>query len=290
MVVNELLKMGMTLIEEVEYSNPLLESILILSDILKVDKGYIYSHGEREIEKYLEDEFIKTMKKRSQNYPIAYLLGKKEFMGLDFYLEEGVLIPRPDTEIMIEYIIDYVKENYGDKEINILDIGTGSGAIALSIASFLPFTKVYGIDIDSLAIRISEKNKEILNIGNVNFYRGDLFGALDGLVDEKFQIIVSNPPYIKREDIEGLQRDVKDFEPLRALDGGKDGLDFYRRITRDSKEYLQDNGILIYEIGFNQGERVKDILEGQGFSNVDILKDLQGHDRVVFGVLNRGDD
>ena len=238
--------MGMALVEDVEYSNPLLESILILAHILKVDKSYIYTHGDEEIKKHIEDEFLKAVEKRSGNFPMAYILGKKEFMGLDFSLEEGVLIPRPETETMIEYIIDYYKKNYRDEKINILDIGTGSGAIALSLGKFLPLTSVYGIDIDPLAIKVSEKNREKLNIKNAKFFQGDLFKALDceeknceeKNFHESFQIIVSNPPYIKRGDIDNLQKDVKDFEPLRALDGGLDGLDFYRRITRDRKSVV----------------------------------------------------
>lgn len=281
----------MTLIGGIEYSNPLLESILILSHILNVDKIHIYTHGQEEVEKWVEDEFLSKMQKRSENYPIAYILGKKEFMGLDFYLEEGVLIPRPDTEIMIEYIIGYVEKNYRDKRINILDIGTGSGAIALSLAKFLPFSNIYGLDIDPLAIRISEENKKRLNIDNAKFFIGDLFDALDKKETSKsFHIIVSNPPYIRKDHIETLQIDVKSFEPHRALDGGIDGLDFYRKITEGSGKYLKDKGLLIYEIGHDQGPMVRNILEDKGFTDLHIIKDLQGHDRVVVGVLNRGED
>lgn len=283
MVINELLKKGMALIEDVKYSNPLLESILILSAILNIDKVYIYTHGDKEVEKWAEEEFLKQIEKRSRNYPIAYILKKKEFMGLDFYVDEGVLIPRPETEIMIEYIIDYVEKNYRNQKINILDLGTGSGAIALSLGKFLPKAKVYGIDIDPLAIQVSKENKSRLNIENVFFLKGDLFKGLERSSNKKFEIIVSNPPYIKRYDIESLQIDVRDYEPLRALDGGIDGLDFYRRITEDSKYYLKSKGMLIYEVGYNQGQEVKSILMDRGFSDIMILKDLQEQDRIVLG-------
>lgn len=289
MVINELLKIGVTLIEKVKYSNPLLESILILSHILNVEKTYIYIHGDKEVEDWVKEEFLKKIQKRSENYPIAYLLRNKEFMGLDFYVEEGVLIPRPETEIMIEYIIDYVENNYRDTEIRVLDIGTGSGAISLSLAKFLPWIKVYGIDIDSVAIKIATENKNRLGIKNVKFLKGDLFKPIDNdNILQKFDIIVSNPPYIKKKDINNLQKDVKYFEPIRALDGGIDGLDFYRKITGDSKAHLKNRGILIYEIGYDQGQEVKSILKEEGFLNIDILKDFQGHDRVVFGVLDKG--
>lgn len=273
----------MALIEDVKYSNPLLESILILSAILNIDKVYIYTHGDKEVEKWAEEEFLKQIEKRSRNYPIAYILKKKEFMGLDFYVDEGVLIPRPETEIMIEYIIDYVEKNYRNQKINILDLGTGSGAIALSLGKFLPKAKVYGIDIDPLAIQVSKENKSRLNIENVFFLKGDLFKGLERSSNKKFEIIVSNPPYIKRYDIESLQIDVRDYEPLRALDGGIDGLDFYRRITEDSKYYLKSKGMLIYEVGYNQGQEVKSILMDRGFSDIMILKDLQEQDRIVLG-------
>lgn len=264
---------------------PLLDSILVLCKLLDVDKSYIYTYGERQVSKEVEDEFIKLMKKRAEGYPIQYILGEREFMGLDFYLEEGVLVPRPDTEILVEYIIDYINKNYKSKNIKVLDLGIGSGAISLSIAHYCKDVFVYGIDISDIALKVANINKQRLNLSNVNFYKGDLFKALEGLnLEGKFEIIASNPPYISKEEIEKLDRTVKDFEPRLALDGGEDGLDFYRKITPESKKFLKNNGLLIYEIGYNQGEDVKALLISEGFKEVSILKDLQGHDRVVLGI------
>lgn len=262
-----------------------LETILILCKLLDVDKSYIYTYGDKEVEDYIGDKFLELMEKRHSGYPIQYILGEREFMGLDFYLEEGVLVPRPDTEVLVEYIVEYVKKNYKEDNINVLDIGIGSGAIALSMAYYLKNTQVFGIDISDTAIKVANINKEKFKLSNVNFYKGDLFKALEGLnMEGKFDIIVSNPPYIKRLDIEFLDIQVKDYEPRLALDGGIDGLDFYRRITKKSLEYLKDNSLLIYEIGYEQGKEVEDILKVWGFKDISILKDLGGNDRVVLGI------
>lgn len=260
------------------------ESILILSTLLNVDKSYIFTYGDKEIDDSIGEKFLNLVEKRSKGYPIHYILGEREFMGLDFIIEDGVLIPRPDTEVLVEYIIEYVEKGYKKNKLNILDIGFGSGAISLSLAYYLENAFVHGIDISPTAYKLARKNKEKLNISNVKFHLGDLFKALDGEeYKEFFQIITSNPPYIERDIIETLEVGVKDFEPRVALDGGEDGLDFYREITPSSKKYLKENGLLIYEIGYGQGQAVKDIMTFNGFKGVEIIKDLQKHDRVILG-------
>ncbi len=264
---------------------PILDSILVLCKLLDVDKSYIYTYGDREVSKEIQDKFLELMEKRVEGYPVQYILGEREFMGLDFYLEEGVLIPRPDTEILVEYIIEYINRKYENKNIKVLDLGIGSGAISLSIAHYCKNAFVYGIDISDTAIKVANINKERLELSNVRFYKGDLFQALKGLdLGEGFQIIVSNPPYIASDEIQSLDTTVKDFEPRLALDGGADGLDFYRKITPESKKFLDNNGLLVYEIGYNQGKIVQDILISEGFKEVSLLKDLQELDRVVLGI------
>ncbi len=266
------------------YKDNLQDGVLILSKLLNVDKSYIYSFGEREVPREIEDRFIELMTKREEGYPIQYILEEKDFMGLNFYVKEGVLIPRFDTETLVEYIIEYINENHRDNNIRVLDLCSGSGAISLSIGHYCKNTFVYGVDISEVAIEVSNINKEKFNLTNVRFLKGNLFKALEGLgLEGQFEIIVSNPPYISKGEIESLSNTVKDFEPLLALDGGQDGLDFYRRITKESKGYLKNEGLLIYEIGYNQGEDVKDILFKEGFKDISIIKDLQGHDRLVFG-------
>lgn len=278
MEINELLKKSKI---------DLLDSILVLCKLLNVDKSYIYTYGDKELSTDVVDNFLELMEKRASGYPIQYILGEKEFMGLDFYLEEGVLVPRGDTEVLVEYIIKYIEEEYGEKELNLLDIGIGSGAISLSIANYCKNSRVLGIDISRTALKVANINKKRFNLSNVDFHRGDLFHALEGLnMEGQFNIIVSNPPYISKKDIENLDVQVKDFEPRLALDGGEDGLDFYRKITLDSKDFLVDGGLLIYEIGYDQGDLVKEILKKEGFEEISIIKDLQGHDRVVMGIWN----
>lgn len=275
MVINDLLKKSPLNIPE---------SILILCKLLDVDKSYIYTYGDMKVSPSVVDKFLELMEKRLSGYPLQYILGEWEFMGLNFYLEEGVLVPRPDTEILVEYIIEYIKRQYNNIELNILDLGVGSGAISLSIANYCKNAVVYGVDISDIAIKVANTNKDRLNLLNVNFFKGDLFEPLEKKdLKGKLQIIASNPPYISKDGIEKLHTTVKDFEPRLALDGGVDGLDFYRKITPISKEFLVDNGLLIYEIGFDQGEEVKTIMNLEGFKEMSILKDLQGLDRVVLG-------
>lgn len=284
MVIRELLKLGVDIIKGKEYGNPNLESMLILSKLLDVDRSYIYTHLDQTVDEDIKDRFLELIGRRVLGYPIQYILREKEFMGLEFYLEEGVLVPRPDTEILVEYIIEYINKYYKELSINILDIGIGSGAISLSIAKYCPNTFVYGVDIGEIPIKVANINKKRFNLSNVNFYKGDLLHAIDGLsMEGKFKIIVSNPPYIPRMDIDKLQPEVKHYEPRLALDGGIDGLDFYREISSKAMKYLRNDGLLAYEIGYDQGEAVKDIMLDEGFKNIEILKDLQGLDRVVLG-------
>ncbi len=284
MVINELLAIGMNSLKDLDYCNPLFESRLILAKILNVDKSYIYTYGDLEVSEEAQEEFLSLIKKRSTAYPMAYLLNEKQFMGLDLYVEEGVLIPRPDTEVLIEYVIDYIEKTYKDKKINILDVGIGSGAISLSLGKYCPNARVYGMDIGYKPIKVSNINKERLKLNNVSFHQGDLFQAIDNLkLQGQCEIIISNPPYIREGDIKSLQKDVVDYEPRLALDGGLDGLDFYRKITHEGKKYLTKNGLLIYEIGFDQGQDLKKIMTNEGYRDIEIIKDLQGLDRVVLG-------
>jgi release factor glutamine methyltransferase len=282
--INELLRLGVEVLKDKDFSNPQLESRLILSKLLNVDISYLYAHGDEEVSLDIGQEFRNIINKRACGYPFQYLIKYKEFMGLDFYIEEGVLIPRPDTEILVEYVLDYISRNHHCEDIKILDIGSGSGAISLSIAHYAPNSNVYGVDIGDIPIKIANINKERFNLNNVDFIKGNLF---EPFYDKNlsFNIIVSNPPYIPSLDIEDLQTEVKDYEPRLALDGGQDGLDFYRRITTEAKDFLAKDGLLIFEIGYNQASYVKSLLEDRGFINIEIIRDLQGLDRVVLGRL-----
>ena len=254
--------------------------ILLEKALGGVDSLYIRLNLDKELTKEQEDLFNLFIQDRLKGRPIAYIVGNREFMGLDFYVQEGVLIPRPDTEILVEELIEICK----DKEnLNILDIGTGSGAITISLAKYLNNSNVKSFDISDIALEVGKKNAISNEVDNrVEFIKSDLFSAIKDN-DIKFDVIVSNPPYIPKKDIKTLHTQVKDYEPYIALEGGDDGLDFYRSITEQSKLYLKENGILAYEVGHDQAQDVAKIMEINGYTKIYTKKDLQGIDRVVIG-------
>lgn len=267
-------------LEEIS-STPRLDVETLIQKVLDVDRLYILLNLERTLSKDEEKLFNEFINERLNNRPIAYIVGNREFMGLDFYVQEGVLIPRPDTEVLVEEVIELGK-NKGP--INILDIGTGSGAITVSLAKYLENAKVTSVDISEIALEIGKRNATSNNVDDrITFIKSDLFTNIDKNV--KFDIIVSNPPYIKREVIETLDKQVKDFEPYNALEGGIDGLDFYRAITSQAKDYLKEGGILAYEVGHDQSEDVSKLMEKYGYTNIYTRKDLQQIDRVVIGSI-----
>lgn len=282
MEINKLIRLGVDKIKGRQYGNPILEATLLLGKLLKVDKVYIYTHGDEEVPDFVVDKFFEMIDRRKEGYPIQYIINEKEFMGLDFYVEEGVLIPRPDTEILVEYVLDYIDKVYGKEKIDLLDIGIGSGAIGLSIAYYKKNTNVYGVDISDVALKVSNINKERFNLDNVTLIKSNLFENIDR--NKRFHIIAANPPYISKHDMEDLQEEVRKYEPSIALEGGLDGLDFYRRIIPESKHYLHEKGLLILEIGYDQNIEVRNMMKSEGFIDIETLKDLQGLDRVVLGI------
>lgn len=258
---------------------PRLDVETLLQKVLDVDRLYILLNLDRYLSDDEEKLFNKFIEERLNNRPVAYIVENREFMGLDFYVKEGVLIPRPDTEVLVEEVIELGKDK---GPINILDIGTGSGAITVSLAKYLVNAKITSVDISNIALEIGKKNAQSNDVDDrITFIKSDLFTNIDK--DMKFDIIVSNPPYIKREVIETLDKQVKDFEPYNALEGGIDGLDFYRAITTQGKNYLNKGGILAYEVGHDQSEDVSKLMEKDGYTNIYTRKDLQQIDRVVIG-------
>jgi len=283
-VINQLLNEGIESLCNKQYTNPQLEVRLILSRLLEVDKSYLYAYGDKEVPEEIIQLFRSWIQKRVAGYPLQYLLGTQEFMGMEFEVSEGVLIPRGDTEILVEYLLDYIRENFGDHEFTLLDIGIGSGAISLAIAKFCPNAKVYGVDFYDKPLAVAKRNLERLGLDNVSYFKGDLFSPFEsGQWREYFNIVVSNPPYIPESDKKGLQSEVGEFEPESALFGGEDGLDFYRRITQESIGYLKKNGLLAYEIGYDQGDAVANIMIKEGFGDVIVMDDLENRNRVVVG-------
>ena len=272
-----------TYMEELSHisDTPKLDIEILLSKALgDVDRLYIHLNLHKELTKEQLDSFNKMIQDRLKGRPIAYIVNNREFMGLDFYVEEGVLIPRPDTEPLVEEVIELVK---GKENLKIVDIGTGSGAITVSLAKYIKDCQVYSLDISDKALSIGLKNAISNKVEDkINFIKSNIFSGIEdkGL---ELDVIVSNPPYIRRADIETLHTQVKDYEPYIALEGGEDGLDFYRDITRESVKYLKDKGILAFEVGHDQAEDVSEILKHNGYTNIYTKKDLQGIDRVVIG-------
>ena len=218
------------------------------------------------------NEFLEIVEKRKKNYPLQYIFGKWEFYGLELFVDESALIPRFETEILVDEI---VKLNC--KKDKILDIGCGSGAISLALADNMRKSQIYGIDISKEAINLSKRNKEKLNLKNVEFFESDIFSNVR---DKNFDIIVSNPPYIDEVEMKTLEKELS-FEPQNALYGGKDGLFFYREIIEKSLNYISEKGVLAFEIGYNQMDIISKMLIEKGFEILLQKKDFAGFDRII---------
>lgn len=244
-------------------------------------KYFMISADECEKEMLMEDYF-RVIDVRAGHIPLQHITKTQDFMGMTFKVNEHVLIPRQDTEVLVEKALSVMKD--GDK---VLDMCTGSGCIAISIAK-LKNVDVTAVDISSEALKVSRENADNLGASNVKFIESNLFEKIkeDSTSKKcnKYDIIVSNPPYIKSLDIEDLMIEVKEHEPRLALDGDEDGLRFYRTITEEAKDFLKPGGYLLYEIGCDQGDDLRNIMEENGFTDIEIIKDLAGLDRVCLGV------
>ena len=224
-------------------------------------------------------EFQEGIARRAKREPLQHILGTQEFMGLEFEVNRHTLIPRQDTETLVELVLAEHKE----KDIKLLDMCTGSGCIAISLAVHGGYAHVEAADISTEALKVAEKNgKNLLSEREIRFRHSDLLSAFDQSAD-KFDIIVSNPPYIPSDVIEELEPEVRDFEPRSALDGTADGLFFYEKLAEECGRFLRENGSVYFEIGHDQGEAVEDLLRTHGFKDTKTIKDLAGNDRVVCG-------
>ena len=228
-----------------------------------------------EVEPEILTEYERVLEKRAEHIPLQYITGEQEFMGMKFKVNSNVLIPRQDTEVLVEEVL---KELEPDMEV--LDLCTGSGCILLSILKNAPTVRGTGSDVSKQAILVAKENAKLHGL-EAEWVRGNLFDNVSGC----FDVIVSNPPYIPQGQIPALMPEVQLFEPLQALDGGEDGLDFYRKIAALAPDYLKEGGLLFFEIGCDQAEDVERIMEEQGFAELSVVKDLAGLDRVVWGRL-----
>lgn len=245
----------------------------ILSFTLGKSKEWIMSNIDYEIEELMHKKFLDLASKRIEGVPIQYILGEAYFMGLKFIVNNDVLIPRADTEILVYKIIELANEL---NEIKLLDLCTGSGCISISLAKNLSNAKIFASDISQNALLVAKENSKI-NETNITFIESNLF---ENIKESNFDIIVSNPPYITGEEMKNLEKDVLN-EPHLALYGGEDGLKFYREISENVLNYLKTNGILAFEIGYNQAEAVSSILTSLNYKDIEVIKDYSGNDRVV---------
>jgi release factor glutamine methyltransferase len=265
------------------------ESQLLLQHALKVNRAWLIAHENDDVAIDIQHEFNTLIQRRIGGEPIAYILGNREFYGLNLTVTPATLIPRPDTETLVEAALAkipaYETDNTLDSdlcrndELSILDLGTGSGAIALAIAKHRPHSDVVGVDASPSTLEVAKKNASALQIRNVQFLSSNWFSALEG---ERFNVIVSNPPYIEEADIHLKQGDLR-FEPLSALASGADGLDDIRRIIDDCLIHLRPQGWLMFEHGYNQAESVRELMAQVGLVNIETFHDLGGNDRVTIG-------
>jgi len=287
--IKETVTEGINRLKKREFNNPFLEAYMILEYLLNKEKLFLITHEEETVEEETYKRYIKLVEKRNEGYPIQYIVHNQEFMGINFYMDKDVLIPRPDTEVLVENAIKIAKSDYFTyNNIKALDIGTGSGAIAVSFAYYCRDAQVLGVDINQKAIEVAKKNVKKNSLPNVNIVKGDIFMEKFDFPNEKYDIIMSNPPYIKTQDIEKLQLEVSQFEPKNALDGGQSGLKFHNQILKIIPNYLNDKSVLIIEIGWDQAEEVVNIMRNtKGFNKVEVKKDIAKKDRIVIGYYNR---
>lgn len=277
--INELRARGGEILRLSGIADADMDAALLLEHVLGVDRNHILAHGTDEVSEVDSNEYLSLIERRSEHEPLQYITGHQEFMGLDFAVNENVLIPRQDTECLVEEAMIETEDG-----MRVLDLCTGSGCVLISLLRYKNDMIGVGTDISGRALETAQQNAEANGV-EAEFLEGDLYEALDGYDTARglFDVIVSNPPYIAGEVIETLMEEVRDHEPRIALYGGSDGLDFYRRIIDGADKYLVRGGCILFEIGFDQGQAVTELLRDTGYTDVSIIKDLAGLDRVVKG-------
>ena len=279
--IKSILDSGIKILSENQsIENRRLDSEVLLTHILNCKRIDLIINKDKILSENETDTFYELIKKRKNNMPISYITKHREFMSLDFFVDEGILIPRPETELLVEEIIEHFKNSI---DISILDLCTGSGAICVSLAHYIKSAKLTAVDKYGVCIDVAKKNAVRNCVDDrVTFLKSNVLSDFN--LQKSFDCIVSNPPYIKSTTLPSLPKDVKEYEPEYALDGGDDGLIFYRKIVDIATHTLTDNGLLAFEIGYDQGEAVSKLMI-ESFHNVQVIKDLAGNDRVVSGVL-----
>lgn len=278
---SELLKKGKEILSNKKINEPDEKASKLLQYILNQTREEFIINSFEEVSKNYEENYLKELGKIINGMPLQYIMHKQEFMGLDFYVDENVLIPQPDTEILVEEAINLIHSFEKIDKVQVLDLCTGSGAIAVSIIKYVPNVKVFASDISKKALEVANKNVINNKVKNVELLESDMF---ENLKNYKFDFIVSNPPYIESNTIKNLSKEVQN-EPEIALDGGKDGLKFYRIILKEAYKYLNKNGYLLLEIGYDQGEKILKLCKEYS-CNLNLItkkpiKDFGGNNRVI---------
>ncbi len=294
MTIRETYEQGMEILHEAGIEEAQLDAWYLLEFVTGISRAIYFADANREMDEEKKKQYFQWIQKRAQRIPLQHLTGVQEFMGLEFQVNENVLIPRQDTEILVENALDFLGQR-GKTDRKVLDLCTGSGCILISILYYTKQDqnsgKIFGMgtDLSEKALCVAKQNGEKIGT-EADWKQGDLFEALGktGLQEEEtFDLIVSNPPYIRSEVIETLQPEVRDHDPRLALDGKSDGLFFYKKIIEESPSYLKKGGRLMFEIGSDQGTAVSDLMRKAGFQSVTVKKDLTGLDRVVSGMYDK---
>lgn len=272
--LESLLKKGTTILKDNGLEEAGLDAWLLLEFKTGKNRAYYFAHGDEPVSDETAAEYLTLIGRRAGHIPVQQLTHQAFFMGYEFYVNENVLIPRQDTETLVEEALKVVKPG-----MKVLDLCTGSGCIIVSIVHNVPEVEGTATDISKQALLVAKENAK-LNQVSVTFERSDLFDNVTGTYD----VIVSNPPYIRTGEVVKLMPEVQEFEPMEALDGKEDGLYFYRKIIKECKAYLKPGGHILFEIGYDQGEAVSGLLKEAGFKNVTVIKDLAHNDRVVTGM------
>ena len=275
----KLYQIGKEQLQKAGITDAELDARLLLEFICHTDRNALYAHGDQEIEDEKMQDFLQLIEKRAVHIPLQHLTGEQNFMGLDFLVNEHVLIPRQDTEILVEEIMRDLHDG-----IRILDMCTGSGCILLSLLHYSNDCSGVGADVSDDALAVARQNADRLAEKQAVYRQRDLFEKVEG----SFDLIVSNPPYIRSQEIAGLMPEVREHEPHLALDGKDDGLHFYREIIKGAMPHLKRGGQLFFEIGYDQGEAVQALLAANGYTEIAVVKDYAGLDRVVYGTFLGG--
>lgn len=280
----ELYQSGKEILKQAEIADAQLDARLLLEHLCGTSRHDLLVHADRAVEIDKQEEYLQKIKQRAKHVPLQHITGVQEFMGLEFKVNQDVLIPRQDTEILVEEIL---RDLHAGSRI--LDMCTGSGCIIISLLHYSNDCQGIGVDISGKALSVARDNADRLlsdkrDDTTIQFMESDLFEQVEG----SFDVLVSNPPYIRTAVIEELAEEVKNHEPRLALDGTEDGLLFYRKIVEQGKQFLNNGGSLFFEIGYDQGNDVKALMEAAGFLEVQIVKDFAGLDRVVYGRYQKG--